>query len=133
MHYTRQSVPTPAHPLNSMLESAMPESATPVLNQYRLIATLSSNMLAQAQQREWNTVAQLGEEYQQAVEALKTLSPLSNEDREARRSLLTQILDNDARIRHLVSPELERLNSLLGTLKRQQNVLQAYSSPILNQ
>jgi flagellar protein FliT len=125
------------HMPNSSIDKAsgqhIPGSEPGVLAQYKRIAGLSSQMLSEAQACRWSAVADIGQQYQQAVEVLKGLTPLSHEDREARRSLLTQILDNDARIRHLISPELERLNELLGTLKRQQNVLQAYSSPILNQ
>jgi len=43
--------------------------------------------------------------------------------------LLTQILEDDAQIRHLATPELGRLGALLGNMKRQQTVLQAYYSP----
>ena len=111
------------------------EAGTPlgVLAQYQRIAGLSSRMLLEAKANRWATVAELGEEYQQAVDHLKNMGPLSTEDREERRRLLIQILDNDASIRHLISPELERLNGLLGTLKRQQNVLQTYSSPLFSQ
>lgn len=118
-----------AHPVAALKAG----STQGVLAQYQLIAGLSARMLTQAKANQWDAVIQLGEEYQQAVEHLKTLKPLSNEDREARRQLLMQILDNDASIRHLVSPELERLNGLLGNLKRQQNVLQTYSSPLFSQ
>lgn len=113
--------------------SLTPGSTQGVLAQYQLIAGLSARMLTQAKASQWDAVIELGEKYQQAVEHLKLMKPLSSEDREARRQLLIQILDNDAGIRHLVSPELERLNGLLGTLKRQQNVLQTYSSPLFSQ
>jgi flagellar protein FliT len=121
--------PTPATPVAGMRAG----STQGVLAHYQLIAGLSARMLSEAKASQWDAVAELGQEYQQAVEHLKTLKPLSGEDREARRQLLIQILDNDAGIRHLVAPELERLNSILGNLKRQQNVLQTYSSPIFSQ
>ena len=109
------------------------QQALGVLDHYKRIASISAHMLAHAREHHWDTVIELGEQYQQAVESLKTLSPLSQEDREARRELLGQILDNDTSIRHLLAPELERLNALMGNLKRQQNVLQTYSSPIFSQ
>lgn len=85
-------------------------------------------MLAKAQAQQWDDVVTLGEQYYDAVERLRALGALSDEDRTARRTLLTQILSDDARIRNLAAPELHRLSHLLGTIKRQQTVLQAYTS-----
>lgn len=126
-HYMQNR--TPASPVATVKAGATAD----VLAQYQHIAGLSVRMLSEAKDGRWAAVAQLGEEYQRAVETLKDMKPLSGEDKEERRRLLIQILDNDASIRHLISPELERLNGLLGTLKRQQNVLQTYSSPLFSQ
>ena len=97
-----------------------------VLRQYQIIATLSGKMLAQARASQWDDVVELGEQYHEAVECLRTMDTLSDEDRAARRDLLARILDDDAHIRILASPELSRLGALLGNMKRQQSVLQAY-------
>ena len=99
---------------------------TPTLRQYELIAELSDKMVRLASQNDWESVISVGQEYCQAVESLRSLSPLDDEDRMARKPLLTKILNDDARIRHLAAPELERLGTLLGSIKRQQNVVQAY-------
>lgn len=99
---------------------------TPTLRQYELIAELSDKMVRLASQNDWESVISVGQEYCQAVESLRALSPLDDEDRLARKPLLTKILNDDARIRHLAAPELERLGTLLGSIKRQQNVVQAY-------
>lgn len=101
-------------------------SASPILQHYQLIAALSSKMNALAQAQDWDQVLELGAQYTQAVEALQQFDPLDESDRIARRQLLTQILDDDAHIRHLAAPELERLGHLLGAIKRQHSVLQAY-------
>lgn len=103
-------------------------TSSPTLRQYEIIAGLSSQMLAKAQAEQWDDVVALGEQYHDAVEQLRAIGALSNEDRTARRNLLTQILNDDARIRNLAAPELHRLCHLLGTIKRQQSVLQAYTS-----
>lgn len=106
-------------------------SHTPsILRQYEIIARISGRMLAEARVNNWDTVVALGEEYQDAVESLRAISTLSNEDREARRELLVKILDDDATIRMLARPELDRLGSLLGNMKRQQTVLHTYSRTI---
>lgn len=101
-----------------------------LLERYQEIADLSGQMLNKAQTQEWDELVALGARYQAAVERLKTLDPLDDDQKNARRELLTQILDDDARIRQLISPELERLRHLLGTFKRQRTVLRAYYSTV---
>jgi flagellar protein FliT len=97
-----------------------------ILRQYQIIAGLSSQMLVKAQAQQWDEVVTLGAQYHKAVEQLRTIDPLSNDDRAARRDLLTQILDDDARIRHLAAPELQRLSHLMGAIKHQRTALEAY-------
>lgn len=80
----------------------------------------------------WDSVIELSTAYHDAVESLRTTRPLSTEDRTARRKLLTQILDNDASIRRLASPQIDRLGLLIGTMKRQQSVIHTYCGPSLN-
>lgn len=102
--------------------------SSPSLRHYEAIAALSSQMLAKARAQQWDEVVALGAQYHDAVERLRAMGTLSDEDRTARRNLLTQILSDDARIRNLAAPELHRLSHLLGTIKRQQTVLHAYTS-----
>ncbi|NYT61945.1 flagellar protein FliT [Alcaligenaceae bacterium] len=106
-------------------------SHTPsILRQYETIARISGRMLDEARINNWDKVVALGEEYQDAVESLRVNGTLSNEDREARRGLLIKILDDDASIRMLARPELDRLGALLGNMKRQQTILHTYSRTI---
>lgn len=100
--------------------------STSILRQYQIIASLSSQMLAKAQAQQWDEVIILGAQYHEAVERLHAINPLSHDDRAARRDLLTQILDDDARIRGLVAPELQRLSYLMGAVKRQRAGVEAY-------
>lgn len=102
---------------------------SPTLRQYALIASLSDKMVQLARENDWESVVAVSREYFDAVESLKTLTPLDHEDRLARKPYLTKILQDDACIRHLVAPELERLGGLLGNVKRQQTVVQAYLAP----
>ncbi len=99
-----------------------------ILRQYEIIAGISSRMLAEARADNWDVVVALGEQYQDAVESLRSIAPLSDEDREMRKDLLTRILEDDANIRMLAAPELGRLSMLLSNMRRQQTVLHAYSS-----
>lgn len=101
-----------------------------LINHYQAIADLTGRMLSEARANRWDAVIELGEQYHQAVEMLRELDELSVEDREARRELLTRILDDDANIRRLAMPELERLSGLLGNMKRQHRVLRAYSGTL---
>jgi flagellar protein FliT len=101
-----------------------------LLQHYQAIADISARMRAMAQSQQWDSLVALGIEYHRAVEQLKQLDPLGDDERAARRELLTRILDNDAQIRQLVAPELDRLSHLLGTIKRQRTVLQAYYSTV---
>ena len=91
---------------------------------------MSGQILIKLKAQEWDELVALGARYQLAVERLKALDPLDDDQKNARRELLTRILDDDARNRQLIAPELERLSHLLGTCKRQRTVLQAYFSTV---
>lgn len=97
-----------------------------VLPYYQEIAALSGQMRVKAEAREWGDLHDFYTRYRQAVERLDALPPLDDHQKDARRTLLLQILDDDARIRALLAPELERLGHLLGNAKRERSVLDAY-------
>lgn len=101
-----------------------------ILNYYQAIAEISGRMLTEARANRWDEVYALSEGYRDAVERLRNLDLKSAQDREARKELLAQILDDDANIRRLATPELERLSSLLGNVKRQHRVLRTYSGTL---
>jgi flagellar protein FliT len=100
-------------------------TSSPILNQYQIIASLSSQILAEARLSHWDPLTSLARQYQLAVEALRHMNQLSSEDRAARQPLLAQILDDDARLRNLAAPELKRLGALLGQTKGQRSVSRA--------
>lgn len=87
-------------------------------------------MAESARAGRWDDVVRVGKQYCEAIERLKAFGPLDDDQKEARRKLLTQILEDDARIRRLISPELDRLGHLLGASKRQRSVLRTYSSTV---
>jgi flagellar protein FliT len=103
----------------------------PVLHQYEVIAAISNEMADAALDNHWERLVDLGQRYRAEVDVLRDMQQLTQMDRNARRELLNVILHNDARIRELAHPELRRLRMLLGTMKRQQAVLQAYCSPVI--
>jgi len=102
-----------------------------LVHHYQQIAQISGQMLKMAQANDWDAVIGLSQQYFAAVESLRPLQPLDTDDRLSRKSLLSKILDDDARIRNLAAPEMARLGAMLGAMKRHQNVLEAYcnSSP----
>jgi len=101
-----------------------------ILTRYQAIAEISGRMLNEARANRWDEVYALAEGYRDAVECLRNLDLKTTADREARKQLLTQILDDDANIRRLAMPELERLSGLLGNVKRQHRVLRTYSGTL---
>lgn len=107
----------------------MTTSTASVLQQYEIIAGYSGQMRLHAQSGNWDAVIDLGKQYYAAVEQLRHLAPLGEEDKAARKGLLTKILDDDACIRELAAPELARLGVLLGNMKRHQAVLRTYCAP----
>jgi len=115
-----------------MHEATLMSPTSPILQQYERIAELSGQMLELARANEWDAVVSLSRDYAQAVENLKALQPLNDEDLLARKPLLARILQDDASIRHLASPELARLGTLLGNMRRHQNVLETYLAPSKN-
>jgi|TARA_A100001391_G_scaffold156327_1_gene114316 flagellar protein FliT len=107
---------------------AMSRSKT-ILNQYQTIANLSGKMVQLARENQWDEVVATSQAYSEAVNALRQYEPLDDSDRLARKPLLQKILQDDAEIRELAAPELVRLGSLLGSMRRHQNVLQTYLAP----
>lgn len=99
------------------------------LCQYQIIADITHTMHVHARQGDWDHVLELAPKYHQAVQGLRDLAALSRTELEERRELLSKILANDAAIRRLASPELDRLGTLITNLQRQRNVLQAYYAP----
>ena len=105
-------------------------SHTPSLvQQYQAIADITNRMVDEARQQQWPTVLELSKRYIDAVEQLKLMQDLSHSDRLARRNLLSRIIENDAEVRQLAMPELDRLGHLLGDMRRQKKVVTAYCSP----
>lgn len=101
-----------------------------LLDRYQAIADISGRMLVEARANRWDAVVAMGEQYLHAVESLRGLDLSTPEDLEARKGLLMRILDDDANIRRLAMPELERLSGLLGNVKRQHRVLRTYSGTL---
>ncbi|MCB5362841.1 flagellar protein FliT [Pusillimonas sp. CC-YST705] len=103
-----------------------PRNADPGLRCYEHLAELSGKMLELAQNHDWSGVITLSQQYRDAVEALREVSGPDVANPQARQILLTKILHDDALLRELAMPELARLGHMMGSLKRQQSLHQAY-------
>jgi len=114
---------------NLMLATNIMRETPPIIDVYQDIAETTERMLSHAMASQWDQVIALAPQYHNAVEKLYEAGVVPPEELARRRSLITEILDNDAAIRRLASPELERLNELISGLRRQRNVLQAYYAP----
>ncbi len=108
------------------MPSAPQRTPDPDLHYYEHLAELSGKMLELAQNHDWAGVVSLSQQYREAVEALRSVSGPDIVDPEARHALLTKILNDDALLRELAMPELARLGNIMGKLKRQQSLHQAY-------
>jgi len=100
-----------------------------MLSLYREAAAVTSEILAHAREGDWERVLALGDQYLALVEEIKSLSdvpPLDAEERALKYELLVSIMENDAATRNLAVPSLERLGTLIGTMRRQQALMNTY-------
>ena len=100
-----------------------------MLRLYREAAAVTSEILAHAREGDWERVLALGDQYLALVEEIKSLSdvpPLDAEERALKYELLVSIMENDAATRNLAVPSLERLGTLIGTMRRQQALMNTY-------
>ena len=108
----------------------MTSTPAPVLDIYKSIAHITEAMLNAAQADDWSKVVDYGKEYCLSVERLRSIEsdepPLDSAARGVKYDLLVQILDNDAAVRDLASPQLKKLGQMLGRMRRQQSLMLAY-------
>ena len=93
----------------------------PILSHYQSIAAITAGMLEAARSADWTTVLSLGQQYIDIVEELREMDvsiPMDAATRALKHDLLIRILENDARTRDLASPQMARLSTLLGRIKK---------------
>lgn len=103
-----------------------------MLDLYCEAASVTNEILAQARAGDWSKVLELGDEYLDTINRIRDLGPVPPLDAEARmrkHALLVSILENNAHTQSLVRPGLERLGQLIGTMKRQKALIDAYGRP----
>lgn len=100
-----------------------------MLGLYREAAAITSEILTSAREADWERVLSLGDQYLAVVEKIKHLSdvpPLDAIERAQKYELIVNIMENDAATRNLALPSLERLGALIGTMRRQQALMNTY-------
>ena len=98
---------------------------------YHEAAGLTAQILDQARAEQWDQVVVLGRQYVATIDtirAMEELRPLTADERTRKHDLIVSILENDAATRALVEPALTRLGSLLGTMRRQQSLINSYGA-----
>jgi len=105
-------------------------SAADLLAKYEKIAVLTGVMAAAAECDDMESAVAFGQQYCSAVAALRSeadaQAALTAQERAIKHALLLRILANDAVMRNAVMPQLARLGTMLGGLKRQQTLHHAY-------
>lgn len=105
------------------------ETGSPVITLYKRILAITTNMREAASVGKWEDLLSLGKLYHEAAESLRLhpeQAPLSAEEHDARVRLLSEILENDARMRDYASPELARISVMLNQINQQKSMLMAY-------
>lgn len=106
-----------------------------LLSIYLRIEAVTSQMLTAAKSANWQLLVQLSERYHSTVQDLKALESTKPKDEMQRQSmheLLLKILDNDAKVRDLVHPELARLNRLMQGASKQKEAINKYYGTLGN-
>lgn len=88
---------------------------------YQELADLSSEILDHLQAQHWCRAANLCLTYEQTLEKIHDHPALTRTERQMRRSLLNQILSNDAKMRSLMSPYLGGLLTMTQSVGSEQS------------
>ena len=96
---------------------------------YEQIAPLTGRMLELARAGDWDGLMTVERQVRSCVERMKEITPaaaLDASELAQKQQLLRRILADDAEIRDLVTPQLARLGALMGNVRRQRDINQAY-------
>ena len=100
-----------------------------VLTQYEQIAEASGRMLDAARASDWDSLCEAESECAALVARLRVLGggqDLTGESQKRRMSAIRKVLADDAEIRRLSQPWLEKLEAFLGGRSADQRLRDAY-------
>lgn len=101
-----------------------------VIRGYEELLLISEQMLDAARAGNWDAMSELQQVYVAEVDQLRALGPHpepSAQERIRRYRLLERILAHDAAIRRILTPQLSRLEALLSSSRRKQELGLAYN------
>lgn len=101
------------------------------LDLYAKISAISSQMLAAAQDQDWDLLCELEESCSAYTEKLKSLETdgMANEFLSNKKiHYIKAILENDRQIREIVSPWMKKLNGLIMHSQTEKKLNKAYYS-----
>lgn len=96
---------------------------------YETVAGLTKQMLLAAKQQDWDKLAELETSCAEHVAMLKVAKdalPLTSDVSARKLASIKSILADDREIRNIVSPWMEKLNSLMGSLHMESKLTRAY-------
>ena len=102
-----------------------------VISMYNAILVITDKMLTAAENSQWDELISLEQECKQLTKALSKEESGTLLDRELLQhkiSIIHQILDDDAQIRAITEPWMNRLQEMLNTSKQSRNLQQAYQT-----
>lgn len=97
---------------------------------YETVFAISNEMLAAAQQKDWQQMADLEFRCSLLIEQIKNqslISDLNDELRERKVQLIRAILENDRAIRQITDPWLHELSVFINSLGNQRKLDSAYA------
>ncbi len=107
------------------------EMESRIIERYTRMADASGRMLAAARLDDWNTVSETEKECTRLIAELSTMGDLVPTDphlRERKLALMKQVLADDAEIRVLTQPWMQKLDALLRSSDTVARLDRAYGS-----
>lgn len=99
------------------------------LDLYAKISATTSQMLAAAQEQDWDLLCELEKSCSDYTEKLKALNAnlsVNQMMQNKKMNYIKDILENDRQIREIVSPWMKRLNGLINHSSTERKLTRAY-------
>lgn len=108
-------------------------AAKSALDYYKNISATTSQMLAAAQEQDWDLLVTLEKDcadYRDTLIKLESIRPVGEAFSKVKAAYIKKILDDDRQIRELVSPWMKKLEGMLNLNKPGSDALKTSPKPI---
>ncbi len=105
-------------------------NSTQLINLYEQILITTNKMVVAAHKGEWEKLVELEKRCRLLTNELinnESKVLLNDELQQKKIKIIHQVLDDDARIRSLTEPQMEKLQDILNTNERKRDLQQAYN------